>query len=205
MSSYKLTYFNVMGLGEPIRFLLSYSGKAFQDIRLDHGDAEWKQLKPNTPFGQLPILEIDGKVYSQTLPICRFLAKQCDLVGKTNLDNLQIDAIAHGLHDLRKQVALFYRETDEKIKAARKVEALNTTVPFYLKKLEELAKNNGGYFHGGQLSYADLFFVAISDSLTNACEFDIVKDNPNLRKLKENVLAIPSIKAWIEKRPKLNF
>lgn len=61
---------------------------------------EWLQ---GTPFGQLPILEIDGKTYSQTLPICRYLAKQQNLSGKTDLDSLEIDAVAAALHDLRKR------------------------------------------------------------------------------------------------------
>lgn len=56
-----------------------------------------------SPFGQMPILEIDGKPYAQTLPICRYLAKQLNLLGKTDLDALQIDAIAAALHDLRKR------------------------------------------------------------------------------------------------------
>lgn len=56
-----------------------------------------------------------------------------------------------------------------------------------------------------QLSYADLFFVAISDSLNTAYESDITKDKPHLKSLKAKVLAIPNIKAYVEKRPKLDF
>ncbi|KAK2583678.1 hypothetical protein KPH14_009607 [Odynerus spinipes] len=207
MVQYKLTYFDVMGLGEAIRFLLSYGGADFEDVRVsaDLGSEEWKKLKPSTPFGQLPILEFDGQVYSQTLPICRYLAKQYNLLGKTDVDALQIDAIANALHDLRKQIALFYREKDPVVKAKKKEEVLSTFLPFYLKKLDELARDNGGYFHGGELSYADLFFVAMSDSINTACGFDITKDHPNLKTLKENVLAIPNIKAWVQKRPKLDF
>jgi hypothetical protein len=42
--AYKLTYFNVKALGEPIRFLLSYGGVEFEDRRLQ--GEEWPQLKP---------------------------------------------------------------------------------------------------------------------------------------------------------------
>lgn len=55
------------------------------------------------------------------------------------------------------------------------------------------------------MSYADLLFVGISDSLNTAYESDITKDKPHLKSLKEKVLAIPNIKAWVEKRPKLEF
>ncbi|XP_053979678.1 glutathione S-transferase-like [Hylaeus volcanicus] len=206
MTRYKLVYFNVMGLGEPIRFILCYGGVPFEDVRVERDINEWLKIKPTTPFGQLPLLEIDGKVYAQTLPICRYLAKQFNLLGKTDLDNLQIDAIANALHDFRKSVVSnYYREQDPALKAKKKVEVFENTVPFYLNKLEELTKNNGGYLHGGQLSYADLFFVAITDSLSTAYEADITKDKPHLKALKEKVLAIPSIKAYVEKRPKLPF
>ncbi|KAF3424359.1 hypothetical protein E2986_07860 [Frieseomelitta varia] len=206
MASYKLVYFNVMGLGEPIRFLLSYGGVEFEDIRVNHSSEEWANMKPMTPFGQLPTLEINGKVYSQTLSICRYLAKQFNLLGKTDLDTLQIDAIASALYDFRRlAISSYYRETDPALKAKKKIDVMTRVYPFYLSKLEDLAKNNGGYLHGNQLSYADLFFVAISDSLNTAYESDITEDKPHLKSLKEKVLAHENIKSWIEKRPKLEF
>jgi len=42
--TYKLTYFNVKALAEPIRFLLSYGGIEFEDHRIEK--EEWAQLKP---------------------------------------------------------------------------------------------------------------------------------------------------------------
>ena len=42
--AYKLTYFNVKALGEPIRFLLSYGGIEFEDHRVEKED--WPQFKP---------------------------------------------------------------------------------------------------------------------------------------------------------------
>ncbi|XP_017881706.1 glutathione S-transferase-like [Ceratina calcarata] len=206
MPSYKLVYFNVMGLGEPIRFLLSYGGAEFKDVRVEHSSDEWIKMKPTLPFGQLPVLEIDGKVYSQTLPICRYLAKQFNLLGKTDLDTLQIDEIAMALHDFRRlTVSNYFREQDPILKAKKKIDVMENVIPFYLNKFEERVKNNDGYLHGGQLSYADLFFAAISDSLTTAYEAEITKDHPHLKCLKEKILAIPNIKAWLEKRPKLDF
>lgn len=43
MPSYKLTYFNITGLGEPIRYLLSYGGVDFEDKRVSFD--EWPALK----------------------------------------------------------------------------------------------------------------------------------------------------------------
>lgn len=38
MASYKLTYFNLTGVAEPIRYLLSYGNKQFEDIRIEFND-----------------------------------------------------------------------------------------------------------------------------------------------------------------------
>lgn len=45
MSTYKLIYFNVTGLGESIRFLLSQSGIKFEDVRIEYD--EWPKIKPS--------------------------------------------------------------------------------------------------------------------------------------------------------------
>jgi len=46
MASYKLTYFNVAGLGEPIRYLLSYGKIPFEDVRVTR--EEWASRKDST-------------------------------------------------------------------------------------------------------------------------------------------------------------
>lgn len=45
MPTYKLTYFNVKAFGEPIRFILSYAGADFEDVRVAKED--WPALKPS--------------------------------------------------------------------------------------------------------------------------------------------------------------
>lgn len=46
MPTYKLTYFNIQGLAEPIRMLLSYGGIEFEDVRVEK-DKDWPALKPS--------------------------------------------------------------------------------------------------------------------------------------------------------------
>uniref|UniRef100_A0A6V7HN89 GST C-terminal domain-containing protein n=1 Tax=Bracon brevicornis TaxID=1563983 RepID=A0A6V7HN89_9HYME len=55
------------------------------------------------------------------------------------------------------------------------------------------------------MSYADIFFAAVHDSLANACNVDITENRPNLKHIKDTVFNIPNIKKWIEKRPKVEF
>lgn len=56
---------------------------------------------PATPFGQMPVLEVDGKKINQSTAICRYLAKQHGLVGANDWEDLEIDATVDTIHDLR--------------------------------------------------------------------------------------------------------
>lgn len=53
------------------------------------------------PFGQVPILEVDGKVAHQSIAIARYLAKQVKLNGKDDWEDLVIDSVVDTVNDLR--------------------------------------------------------------------------------------------------------
>lgn len=53
------------------------------------------------PFGQMPILEYNGKKINQSTAICRYLAKQVKLVGKDDWEDLEIDAAVENINDLK--------------------------------------------------------------------------------------------------------
>ncbi|KAL6268616.1 hypothetical protein P5V15_001748 [Pogonomyrmex californicus] len=198
MPTYKLTYFNVTGLGEPIRYLLSQCGIKFEDVRLTFED--WPKYKSNMPMGQVPVLEIDGKPYHQSKAISRFLAKKSNLYGSDEFEAMEIDAAVDSIDDLRQALSTYYWEQDTAFKAKLKETAFQK-LPFYLDKFEAQVKKNGGYFVGGKLSWADLLWTAYTDYL-NSIVNDLNKDHPELKKLVEKVRALPNIKAYIEKRPK---
>lgn len=61
-----------------------------------------------TPFGQVPMLEVDGKKINQSTAIARYLAKQHGLAGKNDWEALEIDAIVDTIHDLRASKLFLY-------------------------------------------------------------------------------------------------
>ncbi|KIH48781.1 glutathione S-transferase protein [Ancylostoma duodenale] len=77
MVHYKLTYFPVRGAGECARQIFALAGQEFEDVRLTK--EQFAPVKPNMPFGQLPVLEVDGKQLAQSLAICRYLARQFEM------------------------------------------------------------------------------------------------------------------------------
>lgn len=202
--AYKLTYFDARGLAESIRFLLSYGNIEFEDVRVDFKD--WAQLKTTMPFGQMPILEVDGKNVFQSAAICRYLAKQVKLNGSNDWEDLEIDSVADTISDLRVKLSGSFYEQDEERKAKLKQMHVNETMPYYFSRFDGIAEKNGGYLANGKLSWVDLYLVAILDTWATVYEVnDVLEKYPNLQKVRKNVCEVPAIKAWIEKRPKTQY
>ncbi|XP_011265518.2 glutathione S-transferase [Camponotus floridanus] len=198
MPSYKLTYFPIQALAEPIRFLFSYGGTEFIDYRFDRAD--WPKIKPTMPFGQVPVVEVDGKKIAQSVAISRYLAKQYGLAGKDDWESLEIDSTVDTIHDLRANIAAYHYE-DNKTAKEEKLKRAKEIVPYYLERLDAQVQKNGGYFVGGALSWADFTFVGLLDYLNFMMRENIIEKYDNLKQLKQKVEKIPSIKSWIEKRP----
>ncbi|CAH1407833.1 unnamed protein product [Nezara viridula] len=203
MPEYKLTYFNVKGFGEPIRFILSYMGKEFQDNRVSF--EEWPQLKGKAPFGKLPILEIDGKVLHQSLAILKYLASQAGLSGKNAEEDVEIDMIVGAYGDLAAEVGRFMRTENPSEKEKLKETLIKETIPFYMSKFEAVLKKNGGYMANGKLSWADLLVVGHSSSLPGLVGHDLTENYPFWKELTEKVYSLPGIKEWVKKRPESVF
>ncbi|XP_049799406.1 glutathione S-transferase-like [Schistocerca nitens] len=197
---YKLTYFNAKGTAEPIRFLLFYGKIEFEDVRIESPE-KWSSMKTSTPFGQVPLLEIDGKKMHQSIAICRYLGRKLGLAGENDWESAQIDMAVDTVLDLRTKLSEFYWEPDEAVKQRKKTTALNETLPFFLGRLDALVKENGGYLAAGKLSWGDFFFAGISEYMNCVAQFDITKDYPNLAALKKKICEIPAIKDWISRRP----
>ncbi|CAH1725650.1 unnamed protein product [Aphis gossypii] len=200
MTSYKLTYFNLTARAEQIRFLLSYLNIDFEEVRIEF--EQWPTIKSTMPFGQVPVLEIDGKVVNQSVAICRYLAKKAGLAGGDEWESLLIDIAVDNIYEIRQEIMKYHHERNEEIKSKLRDTIANDSIPFYFDRFEKIVSENGGYFVNGKLSWPDLYFVSILDHLKSKINVDLVDGRPHLTALKHKVLDIPQIKSWIAKRPK---
>ena len=99
LSSMKIHYFDEGGRAEVSRLVLVWAGKSFEDIRIPF--QEWPDVKPTMPLGQVPVLDMGGQKYPQSLAIAAYLAREFDLYGNSNLDSLKIDVIAQTVFEFR--------------------------------------------------------------------------------------------------------
>ncbi len=91
MPSYKLIYFQSRGRGETIRFIFKQAGVDFEDVRISRDG--WPKHKPNTPYGSVPVLEVDDKQLAGSGSIQRYLAEEFGLAGSNAWENAQLDSM----------------------------------------------------------------------------------------------------------------
>lgn len=202
---YKLTYFNLAARGETARLLLKLGGQDFEDNRVEMKD--WPAIKPNTPYGQLPLLEVGGLTICQSVAINRYLAKKFGYYGDTDEIQAQVDMMVDCVMDPTHQLGIVWTAKDEDKQSAGKKFNTEFVVPAF-SKLEALYKKKGGkgWLVGDKLSLADLTLTTMG----NVCEHFSMGEPlwskfPLLHAIKKNVEAEPRIAEWIKTRPQTPF
>ena len=61
------------------------------------------------PFGQVPVLEVDGKLLAQSHTISRFLARRYGLAGKSEWEKSLADMYVDCIYDLNSGNIYFFR------------------------------------------------------------------------------------------------
>jgi len=203
MPNYKLTYFPIAGRAEVSRWIFAVAKQPYTDDRIKW--EEWPALKATTPFGQLPLLTVDGVTISQSHVIDEFLARQFNLAGSTPVEHARAAMIGQCCEDALKPLFPLRTETDDGKKAEIVKKYTTEQVPQFLALFDNLLKSNGGgdgYFVGSKLTYADLAFVFFLGSPKENFGIDVSVDKfPKLAALKKRVESEPSLAEWIKKRP----
>ncbi|XP_045451455.1 glutathione S-transferase 2-like [Melitaea cinxia] len=197
-------YFPVKALGESGRLLLAYGGQEFEDRRIP--DEEWPAFKPSMPFGQMPVLEIDGKKYAQSVAISRYLGRKYGLNGKDIEEDFEIDQNLEFLLDIRGTASVVHHEADEVVKEKKHEDYSKNLYPGMLSKLDEIIKKNNGHIAAGKLTWADFVFAGTFDYLKWMLRIpDLEKKYPSFQQVVDNVYSIPKIAAYKEKAPKTDI
>merc|ERR1719474_270634 len=123
-------------------------------------------MKPGTPMGQLPLLEVDGNVLCQSITIARYLARRYNLAGKDDLAAAEADQVIDACNDLVVNFRAWFKASDESKKAEILKELKEVIAPGWLEMMEKLLVSKGGeYFAGGQLTWADLMIFNVQEFL----------------------------------------
>ncbi len=156
MPKLKLSYFDFNGgRGEVARLAMSLGGVAFEDHRIPVSD--WPSVRDETPFRAVPVLEVDGRVITQSNAINRYVGKLAGLYPDDNLEAARCDEVMDAVEDVvTRVVATFGIETAAEMKAAR-VALVEGPISLYLVRLQDILRARGRrYFADDRLTIADL-------------------------------------------------
>lgn len=195
-SQLKLTYFDFSGRGELARLLFIFGGVTFEDNRISK--PAFGALKPTLPLGQLPILEVDGVVYAQSMAISRYAAKLSGLYPQDPLQALHVDMVSETLVDLGNVFAdIMFRTPDATARAEKIAKLLSETLPKQFTALDKLVK--GKFFAGESATLADVQFLNVMINFnTNFPNYSLA-GYPKLVAVVENVKANAHIAAYLAK------
>lgn len=192
-SSYKLHYFEGNGRAVNIRAILDFANATWEDNKISFAD--WPTLKNSGKFefGQLPVLEVDGKQKTQTIAIEVLLARKFGLLGSNEEDEYQILNILSTREDYSKHLyGLLMPNEEQKSKRDEIIKTLRESVfPTILGSFEKryIENGKGKYFLGDKFSLADIFLVTGFTQLFESVALkDLFSDIPS--KLAPNILEL---------------
>jgi glutathione S-transferase len=203
MPQLKLSYFDFHGgRGEPVRLALAIGDIAFEDHRFTF--PEFAEVRKTAPFGQVPLLEVDGVQVTQCDAILRYAGKLAGLYPTDPYQALLCDEVMYVVEEANVKLGPTFRMTGEEQKTAR-LALVNGSMPVYLAWLQsQLLAHGGEYFADNRLTIADLkVFVemrGLNSGRLDHIPADLVEQvAPALNAHMQRIAQIPAVAAYYAK------
>lgn len=203
----KLIYFSLPGRAEVSR-LIAAVGKLdeLEDKRMSFD--EWKSpdnsVKPAAPFGQVPVLEVDGKFLAQSPAIDRYLASVAGLLPADPWRVALADQAYAFMEDVMQTIYPTFKiaDADEKIKARQEI--VKGALADKLALLTKLVEGRPGtYLTGDTITHGDLaVFCSLStlqSGWLDGVPTDLLKDYPALKAFRNAIANVPEVAAFYAK------
>ena len=204
MAKPKLTYFDApMSRGEECRLALFVSGVDFEDHRLQRAD--WAALKPNTPFGSLPLFELPGKpVLAQSNAILTYIGRTWGLHPKDSFEAARHEAMMAHVEDLRQRISPSMRMSDEAEKKKAREDIAKNYLPAWGKHAEAQISDDGPFFGGSSIQVVDFKLLMIQRWIRSGA-LDHIPTNsldgfPKLKRVFDAVEAHPRVREWYARK-----
>ena len=119
MNKPKLTYFDApVSRGEECRLALHLAGIDFEDARINA--AAWREMKEQTPYGGLPVLELPGQPpLAHSNAILVLIGRRYGLHPTDDFEAARHEGMMQHVEDLRAAVTPTIRMGDAEKRAAR--------------------------------------------------------------------------------------
>ncbi|XP_029399551.1 glutathione S-transferase A4 isoform X2 [Mus pahari] len=194
----KLYYFKGRGRMESIRWLLAAAGVEFEEEFLETREQYEKLQKDGRLlFGQVPLVEIDGMLLTQTRAILSYLAAKYNLYGKDLKERARIDMYTDGTQDLMMMIAgTPFKAPKEKEESYALIVSRAKTR--YFPVFEKILKDHGeAFLVGNQLSWADIQLLE-AILMVEELNAPVLSDFPLLQAFKSRISSLPNVKKFLQ-------
>jgi glutathione S-transferase len=198
MTKPRLTYFDApVSRGEECRLALFLAGVDFEDNRIPR-DA-WSALKPNTPFGCVPTLELPGKpTVSQSNAILGHIGRRYGLLPSDDWEAMRLESLMCAAEDLRHAVTNTFGIEDKEELKKRRTKLVEGPIKTWGANMEK--QISGPFASGSEISVADIkLFVLLGWFKKGVLEHvptDVLDGYAKLEKLFDSVKAHPKVVEW---------
>ncbi|XP_055345884.1 glutathione S-transferase 1-like [Paramacrobiotus metropolitanus] len=206
--SFKLVYFDGRGRAELLRLTFVAANRKFEDVRVDV--MGWPSLRTTTPWGTLPLLEVDGRTVAQSNAIARYLARSFLLAGQDKWQEVLVDSVIEAASDFLAKILHIgeFKGNDlEKADAVHKFKEV--TVPSVLSNFDRFISQHGnnGFTVGNHMTIADIAIFSVLDNLFHHGILDSqsLEHYPGVKAAFKSVKTQPRIAAYLNERPNASF
>jgi len=171
-----LTYFDFNARAALIRCMLTTSCCAFENkcIKME----EWGTMEKPTDifeYGQMPVLQVDGKCFSQSVAIELMVGMELGYCGKTDEECYEVNNILCSKEDIFKIInpimAFFMPNYEENLE--ENIKTCCQKLPKFLQVYCNKVKNKRcKYLAGDCITIADMWFAQVYTVLTHPCRKD---------------------------------
>jgi prostaglandin-H2 D-isomerase / glutathione transferase len=199
MSKPKLTYFDSpTSRGEECRLAFQIAGVEFEDNRLKRTD--WPALKPKTPFGGLPFLEMPGHpVLAQSNAILVLIGRLHGLHPKDAFEAARHEAMMQYVEDLRAKISPSLRIQDEAEKKKAREELATSVIPLWATNVEKQI-GDGPFFGGAALHVVDVKLYVVAHWLRSGAldhiPATVLDAFAKLNRVHDSIRDHARVKAW---------
>jgi len=166
--TFKLTYFETRGRAELTRLCFAAGSIPYEEKNVGFPELEEMKKSGESPFGQLPVLNVDGKNFGESYSIAKYVSKLAGVHSSDPLEALAIEGIVDYTDGIRSAyVPIRYGSkgpsVEEKVKAYHTY--FSETLPPRLANLERILAGKN-FFSGDSMTVADLAVMNVIDQLS---------------------------------------
>lgn len=196
------------GRAEPARVALFIAGIDFTDHRIPRD--KWPEEKANAaryPFGQVPILEVDGKPFAESSAITRYAGRLSGLYPTDPILALRVDELDAIVEDANAGIYPSFAEQDVDKRIALRKEYLAGSFKKFVTVIDRKVGENGtGWAVGDSITIADLrlsaWFGFLTSGFLDGIDKTALEPYPHITALLKKVDEHPKVAEWNAKHAK---